>query len=56
MTEVEPVDDAATEHHIGYVLTNDFGRMVILQRRSEKLRLRLSPTCSRSGATSWPSE
>jgi hypothetical protein len=36
--QLQPVDDAATEHHVGQELTNDFGRMVILQRRSETPR------------------
>ncbi len=34
----------ATEHHVGHVLTDDFGRMVILQRRCETLgRLAAEP-------------
>ena len=36
--QVQPVNDAATEHHIGHVLTDDLGRMVILQRSSETPR------------------
>jgi len=37
--QVQPVNDAATEHHVSHVLTNDFGPLVILQRRSETSRL-----------------
>ncbi|MFZ1114539.1 MAG: hypothetical protein WAN44_01765, partial [Propionibacteriaceae bacterium] len=36
--QVQPVNDAATEHHIGHVLTDDLGRMVILQRSGETPR------------------